>query len=97
MEGLSVSNRMLLVHEMQPLCSCARGEKVMYICVKPDCPNIKKQSLYCVHCTNDEPSAHEHKTRPIALENTSLQNQWLNFRNDVAKKVASVNAWLEKY
>jgi len=96
-EGLSVSNRMMLVHDLQPVCSCNRGEKVMYICVSADCPNIDKQPLYCVHCSHDEPSAHEHKGRVIAIETTSLHNQWITFRNDVGIKIARVITWLDNY
>lgn len=88
---------MLLVHEMQPLCSCGRGEKVMYVCVKSHCPNNEKQPLYCVYCSSDEPSAHDHGVKPISLENTNLQSQWLTFRSDVGKKFATVKTWLEKY
>jgi len=69
----------------------------MFVCMRPECPNINKQPLYCLQCSTDEPSPHDHRIRPIAMETTSLQNQWITFRNDVGIKVASVNTWLENY
>ena len=38
----SVVDRLVAVTQQQPLCSCNRKEKVMYVCVKKMCPNHTK-------------------------------------------------------
>ena len=83
--------------EMQPKCSCGRGDKVIFVCVKTDCPNNKKQPLYCIQCNDDEPPGHDHRVRPISSQTTSLQNMWLELRKDASAKVAVVNNWLATY
>ena len=81
------------VMEKQPLCSCNRGEQVMYCCLIDSCPNRVKQPQYCMLCDDDQPSAHEHKGKKIALQNSSIENQWLQLRKDVNSKVTKVNDW----
>lgn len=82
---------------MQPLCSCNRGEKVIYVCNRADCPNHEKQPMYCVLCLNDEPSTHEHKPKMIVFQNNSVKEDWLAIRQEVLNKVAPVKQWLATY
>ncbi len=79
--------------EHQPLCSCGRGEKVLYACTRTDCPNYKKQPMYCELCLDDDPGPHEHKPKPIHIKNTSIKTNWSDIRQDSAVKVDIVNAW----
>ncbi len=69
---MTYTNKHVNALELQPPCSCGRGEKVMFVCVKTDCPNHKKQPLYCIQCNDDEPPAHDHRVRPISSQTTSL-------------------------
>lgn len=71
-EAASVIDRLAAVTQLQELCSCKRGEKVAYVCVKQSCPNHKKQPLYCILCADDEVPAHDHQSRLISSLNTSL-------------------------
>ena len=94
---LSLYNRMVSITEQQPFCSCGRGERVIFVCIKSDCPNHKKQPLYCFICSEDEESTHEHKGKTISSLNTSVHTQWLEFRKDLGNKVVQVNKWTDQY
>ena len=94
---MTYTNKLVNALEMQPKCSCGRREKVMFVCVKTDCPNHIKQPLYCILCSDDEPSAHEHKGKPISSQTSSLQKLWLDLRKDVGNKVTIVKQWLATY
>ena len=52
-DSLTKSNKLLNAMESQQLCSCGRGEKVMFVCVRTSCPNNTKQPLYCIVCMAD--------------------------------------------
>ncbi len=67
-DSLTKSNKLMNAMELQQLCSCGRGERVMFVCVKTSCPNHTKQPLYCIECSDDEPSAHDHKVKPITFQ-----------------------------
>ena len=86
-----------MVAAMQEFCSCGRGEKVIFACMKPECPNHKKQPLYCVQCSALEPYPHDHRGSPISYETSSISNQWMALRKEVSAKLAVVDAWMEKY
>ena len=91
------TNKLMNALEVQPKCACGRKEKVMFVCVNTDCPNNTKQPLYCILCSYLEPIAHKHNVMPISAQTSSLNNLWLELRNDVGKKVKIVKEWLATY
>lgn len=90
-------DEIVMTTAMQPFCSCGRGEKVIYYCNRPECPNHKKQPMYCTQCLEDDPSSHEHKPKMILYQNNSIKGDWLAIRQEVGSKTALVKQWLEGY
>jgi hypothetical protein len=41
--------------------------------------------LYCLLCSDDEPSKHEHKQKVIAIKGDSSKSDWQNLRGKVAE------------
>lgn len=83
--------------DQQPLCSRTRGEKVIFICIKPDCPNHQTQQFYCFLCSEDEQSKHEHKGKTISSESPYLDSKWLELKTDLEAKIQKVDAWTSRY
>ena len=86
-----------MVLEQQALCNCQRGEKVMYTCVKTECPNHKSQPLYCISCNADEPPRHDHRTKEISIDIDLLKGGWLSLRRTLATKIGPVKDWFDTY
>ena len=40
---------------------------------------------------------HDHKSKTISSQNSSLSSKWLDFRKDLGNKVEALNAWTDKY
>ena len=59
-------DRLYSVVEQQPFCNCGRGERVMFVCVKTDCPNNQRQPVYCMICSEEEPFVHDHRVKAIS-------------------------------
>ena len=90
-------SKLMTTSEMQPLCSCGSGEKVVYVCTKTDCSNRTKQPLYCIECCHAEPPIHDHRSVAISYQIQNMQKQWLDLRKEVTYQASKVNDWLSKY
>jgi hypothetical protein len=66
-------DKLARITELMPLCSCGRGERVVFSCSVSTCQNYEKQKLYCGLCMDDDPSNHEHKSRTISSFNDNIK------------------------
>ena len=66
-------DKLARITELMPLCSCGRGERVVFSCQDSNCPNNKIQQLYCGLCMDDDPSKHEHKAKTISSFNDNVK------------------------
>ncbi len=62
--------------EKQIDCVCGRGEKVMYYCAYESCPNHLSMPLYCILCSDDENTKHDHRVKVIAIKGDTAKADW---------------------
>ncbi len=66
--------------EKQTDCPCGRGQKVMYFCSIEDCVNHLTLPLYCMLCSDDEDTKHNHRPKLIAIKGDTAKSDWQQLR-----------------
>lgn len=66
--------------DQQSFCQCGRGEKVMYFCAYEDCPNHLTMPLYCMLCSDEDNTKHDHRQKLIAIKGDNVKSDWSKLR-----------------
>lgn len=86
------------LEELMPLCSCKRGQKVLYCCQNKKCDNFEKQKLYCVLCAEqlaDPP--HDHRNFTIATDPNKVKIDWRDTRSSISQGALNAAAWFKQH
>lgn len=81
MQSSSFFSRITEVQEHMKLCSCGRGDAIMFSCEDSKCPNHLVQKFYCAACSDQvENPPHDHRGRTIASLIDALKTDWAGTR-----------------
>ncbi len=52
----------------------------MYFCAYEDCPNHLTMPLYCMLCSDEDNTKHDHRQKLIAIKGDNVKSDWSKLR-----------------